>query len=1045
MDAQRWLVVDDLFQAALAVERSERARVLRARAGADAALLAEVESLLAAHERGSSVFDAPVFDVAGSATTTRAQPVAPGKRIGKYTLRGVIGHGGSGIVYEAEQDEPSRVVALKVLRAAPFVDEWTPRLFRREAAALARLQHPGIAAVYDAGLAEDGSYYFAMERVEGLPLTAFVSAAGLDVRQRLELFRTVCEAVHYAHQRGVIHRDLKPSNILVTSGGRPKVLDFGLARITDLDGQESRITEIGVFLGTLAYASPEQLQTSAGPGEVDLCSDVYSLGVILFEVLSGARPYEIGGLTLPEAARVICETPPRALGAAAPALRGDLATIVHKALEKDPARRYSSAAAFGEDVTRYLAGDPILAHPPSTVYQLRKLVARHRLPFGLASSLLVVVIGAAIALGALASRAMEQRTDLLRLSALQELEELLQEGNTLWPPYPERIPAYQAWISKAQALVDDLPLHEKKRSELRSLALPQSEQERLAERESHPDFGRVAELTGVITSKGRALLQRRDGVAAELPEVDWSSYPTDAGALNNMAWSMIAPERKVLGKEPLGLVLALRALELGGEDPALRDPIDETVAWAYFALGRDAEATAVSRAAALRATAAENNARVRYLADIEIQATARSSPDGLRAAEAELERHEAELAALESRLSERRNWRFPDEHSKARWWEAQLTQLIAGLEDVASKLLADSLVTPNYGWSMSKRLGFAQGLASDFAPAGRHSQVWERVLPAIRAAHPGLAIEPQMGLLPIGPDPATGLWEFAHLMTGAPAERGADGRLVLREATGVVLILIPGGRFWMGAQPNDPAERNYDQFAGHNEAPVHQVELSAHLLSKYELTQGQWKRVTGHNQSGYGPESTWGTAWLSVGVPSLLHPVEQVTWLDCMRWLRRMGLALPTEAQWEHGARGGTGTPWWTGAEKISLAGAANLRDSYARDQGFDDTKKEGVEAWLDDGVSTHAAVGSYRPNNFGLHDVAGNVSEWCLDGWQANFYGESSEKDPVAPMRDSFRAYRGGYFSHLASEVRSAYRRGAVRTLSVPGLGVRPARGLDR
>jgi serine/threonine protein kinase len=399
MDAQRWSAIDELFQAALAADRSERARVLADRAGEDVELRQEVESLLVAHERASTLLDAPVFDASPRASAASVPASLPGKRIGKYTLRGVIGHGGSGIVYEAEQDEPSRIVALKVLRAAPLADEWAPRLFRREAEALARLQHPGIATVYEAGLQDEGSYYFAMERVEGRPITEFVRDQGLAVRRRLEIFQAVCDAVHYAHQHGVIHRDLKPSNILVTPSGRPKVLDFGLARITDPDRQHTQITEIGVFQGTLAYASPEQIHSPVGlggPGGVDLRCDVYSLGVVLFEVLTGARPYEIQGLTLPDAARVICEEPPRSLAAVAPALRGDLATIVHKAIEKDAEQRYRSAAALGEDIARFLAREPILAHPPSTTYQLRRLVARHRVPFAIAGAAFALLLGLSV-------------------------------------------------------------------------------------------------------------------------------------------------------------------------------------------------------------------------------------------------------------------------------------------------------------------------------------------------------------------------------------------------------------------------------------------------------------------------------------------------------------------------------------------------------------------------------------------------------------------------------------------------------------------------
>lgn len=374
MDAQRWQQIERLFHAVVDRSAAERAALLDRDCGSDPGLRDEVESLLAAHEQAASSFiDECPFKLAVRPRAARRGLLEPGRRIGRYTLRGVLGRGATGIVYEAEQDQPARIVALKVMQPLAYADTLAIRMFRREGRALARLDHPGIGAIYEAGQ-EDGYCYFAMERVEGAPLTVFAAEQRLGLRQRLELFERVCAAVQYAHQRGVIHRDLKPSNILVTPAGQPKVLDFGLARIIEPDGERTELTEPGAFLGTLLYASPEQ----ARGGEIDTSSDVYALGVILYELLAGRAPLELKGLPLPEAARVICEQPPRPLAAAAPALRGELATIVHKALEKAPTRRYGSAAALAEDLRRYLQREPILAHPPSAGYQLRKLIERHR-------------------------------------------------------------------------------------------------------------------------------------------------------------------------------------------------------------------------------------------------------------------------------------------------------------------------------------------------------------------------------------------------------------------------------------------------------------------------------------------------------------------------------------------------------------------------------------------------------------------------------------------------------------------------------------------
>jgi serine/threonine protein kinase len=316
------------------------------------------------------------------------------KEIGGFRILGKLGEGGMGIVYEAEQRSPQRRVALKIVRGGHFVDEQYLRMFRRETETLARLTHPNIAALYEAGRTDDGQHFFTMELVLGETLAAWArqhlggdQPSPAQTRERLGRFVTICEAVNYAHQRGVIHRDLKPSNIVVTDAG-PKILDFGLARITDADVAGATVmSEAGAIHGTLSYMSPEQ--TRGDSREIDLRTDVYSLGVVLYELLSGRLPYNTRGMSVVQAIRVICEEPPKPLDVDA-----DLATILAKALEKEPDGRYQSAAALAEDVKRSLANQPILAHPPSTMYQLRKLVARHTASFvasGVIAALLVAL------------------------------------------------------------------------------------------------------------------------------------------------------------------------------------------------------------------------------------------------------------------------------------------------------------------------------------------------------------------------------------------------------------------------------------------------------------------------------------------------------------------------------------------------------------------------------------------------------------------------------------------------------------------------------
>ena len=368
------------------------------------------------------------------------------RRIGRYEILSKLGEGGMGVVWEAEQERPRRRVALKVMRSGHAVDELHAKMFQREVETLGRLKHPNIAAIYESGHTEDGRDFFAMELVRGQTLDVWLAGrpslvTEAELRIRLRLFQTISQAVHYAHQRGVIHRDLKPSNILVaedseaTSGvsspsleGLPvvKILDFGLARVTDADIQAaSMLTEVGMIKGTLPYMSPEQARGDAEAIEVR--TDVYALGVILYEMIVGSRPYDVGRASIVEAVRVICEERPEPMSREWSGVRRldpDVETIAGKALEKEPDRRYSSAATMGDDVGRYLESQPILARPPSAVYQIRKMISRHRLPFAFAALLLVLVVAFGLGMGVLYadSQANLRRAEAAEREAAREAE-----------------------------------------------------------------------------------------------------------------------------------------------------------------------------------------------------------------------------------------------------------------------------------------------------------------------------------------------------------------------------------------------------------------------------------------------------------------------------------------------------------------------------------------------------------------------------------------------------------------------------------------------
>jgi len=354
--------------------------------------------------------------------------------IGGYRIIGLLGEGGMGVVYEAQQPAPRRRVAIKVVRGAELVDELRLKMFEREAATLARLDHPNIGKIYESGRTEDGRHFFAMELVRGPSLAAWLSARpptpdGAEIELRLKLFRQICDAVHYAHQRGVIHRDLKPSNVTDTlATTMVKILDFGLARMTEEDVKATQVTEIGVIKGTIPYMAPEQARGDSAA--IDVRTDVYALGIILYETLTGERPYTVDTGSLLSAIATICEQPARPLAdswRATVRLDPDLATIVATALEKDPDRRYASAAAFGDDVGRFLTSQPILARPPSTMYQLKKLVARRKPLFATAAVAVLLLAVAAVGMAVLyvrseanLSRALQAETTARREATTAE-------------------------------------------------------------------------------------------------------------------------------------------------------------------------------------------------------------------------------------------------------------------------------------------------------------------------------------------------------------------------------------------------------------------------------------------------------------------------------------------------------------------------------------------------------------------------------------------------------------------------------------------------
>jgi eukaryotic-like serine/threonine-protein kinase len=392
MSTDRWRRVRDLFDEAVELPPAERAAFLES-LGASDGMRDEVASLLSASEAAGAFLERPAL------SHMRENPFEADRRsrIGPYAVLEELGHGGMGTVYLAARGDQGfdKTVAVKLVRRGMDTDFVLAR-FRNERRILADLDHPNIARILDGGSTEDGLPFFVMEYIPGRHLLEDADARRLTVRERLILFQKVCAAVAYAHRHLVVHRDLKPSNILVTPEGEPKLLDFGLARVLQPDAlSDGDRTATALRFLTPDYASPEQVR-----GErIATSSDVYSLGVVLYELLAGRRPYRTTGSGVAEIARAVCEQEPPRPSTAVPALRGDCDNIVMKALRKEPERRYASVEQLSEDIGRHLDGRPVHARKDTFGYRTGKFVARHKAAVGAAvvvASLLVGALAAAV-------------------------------------------------------------------------------------------------------------------------------------------------------------------------------------------------------------------------------------------------------------------------------------------------------------------------------------------------------------------------------------------------------------------------------------------------------------------------------------------------------------------------------------------------------------------------------------------------------------------------------------------------------------------------
>lgn len=978
----------------------------------------------------------------------------------RYELKGELGRGGMGRVFRAHDRLLDRNVAVKEMLPGDGEEGQGPRAsrnlrFLREAELLARLDHPGIVPIHEVGFGPDGHPYFVMGQAEGRPLADGLRGRSALTRKSL-LLATVqlARIVAYAHARDIIHRDIKPTNVLVGDHGEVSLVDWGVAHDTrharveqtewlegslDDGANGSTITLHGDVVGTRPYMAPEQA-TGVG-GTVGPQLDVYALGAILFEVVTGTPLIE-----------VVEGHPP--LGAESPAgehrqqavlsaLRGesaDLQAICSKSLQEDPIQRYPDAGSFADSLELLLAGHVVPDRRAAPWERFTKWVAREPTTAGWLTCAVIALVVGGIGTIALGAQSRARGAEARRLAVSHQLQRLRERSDTCWPISESVHPELVAIRREAEALTGLLDGNEG----IRAQWLRVSERSSGTRTQSTLSLVDRADLNRMGYEAGKIELDFLEGFAPQAGgplEGSTSGFTipdsADLEDLEFQAWRLVAPGRNVARRDDEALATAEFVIARAPRGTPLEARARMTRAWACLRMGFVDAATKEARIAASVAEGRERTA-IRHLHETLLRQILGMSSESMSATKESCRRLIANLERERYQdQTQSPEFATPDDA----WLESQLARAVndlEALEDPSSGWI-DGRAFPSE-WSLARRIDESRALEARLDdPTWRDA--WDdaqAIASATSSRYRGLSIPRAPELVPLGLDPDTNLLEFAHALTGSVPMRNDEGTLQYTHDSAVVLVLLPAGRAWIGAQSSDPAGFRFDPYAVTREGPPHYTDLEAFYLAKHELTQEQWAYFTSLNPGPFGPSTHRNPI---AGTNRM--PVTRVSWRECSAYLHKLGLTLPTEYQWEYGARAGLDTPWTSGPTSEGLDQFANVADRAA--QSGDHWRSWRCDETLNDGWIVYSPVGSFRPNAFGLFDMHGNVWEWCLESISSRAGYDARPVGPATHTRSGFEMapFRGGSYRSSPIEARASQRQHDEVGVTAVDRGLRPARRL--